>query len=65
MPLRDWSESIDIDLAARQPITEKTREVARKAAGRFRGSVRVSMGRFYTDEEFEAKRKRYSADNLP
>ncbi len=33
-------------------MTEETRQLTKKESDRFRGSVRISCGKFYTDDEF-------------
>jgi len=46
-------------------IDEKTREITMKLANRFRGGVRISTGRFYTDKEWENKREKVLSTALP
>lgn len=46
-------------------IDENTREIAKKLSHRYRGSVRMSTGLFYTDTEWEEKRKRILNTPLP
>lgn len=65
MPVKEWFEVIDTDLARHVPITEKTRELAKEEAFRFRGSVRVSTGRFSTDAEYEERKQRVMSTPLP
>lgn len=56
---------IDADMPPIGPITENVREITKKNASRFRGSVRLSTGRIWTDEEFEARRKIANTKPLP
>jgi hypothetical protein len=63
--IKDWSELIDTDFPPIGPITEKTREQTYREASRFRGSVRISTGRFWTDEEFEEYRRTILNTPLP
>ncbi len=46
-------------------IDEDTREITKHLAGKYRGSVRISAGLFYTDKEFEKERKRLLDIQLP
>lgn len=46
-------------------INEETREMTKSLAHRFRGGVRISLGKFYTDEEFEKRRKKILNTPLP
>lgn len=46
-------------------VTKKTREKTMIEADRFRGSVRISSGKFYTDEEFEDRKRRVFNTPLP
>ncbi len=63
--MRNWTEVVDEDLPASCPITQRTREMTKEYSGRFRGSVRVSTGRFWTDQEYEEYRKRILSTPLP
>ncbi len=56
---------IDKEFPMPRAITERARRVTLRNAHRFRGSVRITCGRFYTDEEYEAKRERILAKPLP
>lgn len=51
---RDW---LDADFPDTR-VTVKTREDAKRYSSLVRGSVRVALGRFTTDEELEKRRKR-------
>lgn len=46
-------------------ITEENRRETLRMAERCRGSVRIAAGRFYTDEEYEEKRRRIYGTTLP
>jgi len=39
-------------------VDENARELTKSLANRFRGGVRISLGKFYTDEEWESRRKK-------
>jgi len=46
-------------------IDENARELTKRLANRFRGGVRISMGKFYTDEEWERRREKILSTPLP
>lgn len=47
------------------PVTEETLAVTADESERFRGSVRLSSGRVWTDKDYEAYRGRVLATKLP
>lgn len=51
---RDFRDDVDID-----------RDQSRKFSQRFRGSIRISKGLFFTKEEYENWRKENSEPKLP
>lgn len=59
-----WRRVMDADLPPVR-ITEKTRQTTKDNALRFRGNVRLSTGRFKTDDEYEAWRRKVLAMPLP
>jgi hypothetical protein len=61
----DWRKLIETDFPESGEITEETRERTVREARRFRGSVRVSEGRFPTDAEYEERRKKILNKKLP
>ena len=56
---------IDVPLPTPKKVTAKSKELTIKESHRFRGSVRITCGKFYTDEEFESRRKRILSTPLP
>lgn len=56
--MKTWAEYINDDMPKRGPVTKESIECTLKEARRFRGSVRLSTGRLWTDEDFEARRNR-------
>ncbi|KAF5416751.1 MAG: hypothetical protein C5S38_02530 [Candidatus Methanophagaceae archaeon] len=55
-----------LDLEFREPqIDEEAREIAKEYASRYRGSVRISHGLFYTDEELEKTMQELIKVKLP
>lgn len=56
--MTNWIDLIDVDLPDYGPITQKTIEETQKGGSRSRGSVRVSMGKVWTDKEYEQRRNR-------
>ena len=57
MKPRHWKNLIDVDMPQLGPITEQTRRQAIQYNHRFRGSVRIALGKFWTDEEYEKYRE--------
>ena len=60
-----WKKLIDTDLPPMGPITDVSRENTKRYAAKYRGSVRISLGRFPTDEEYENHRKKSLTTPLP
>lgn len=65
MVANDWKNAIKRNLPKIGPITNKTISCTLENAGRFRGAVRASMGRIWTNKDFEARRKRVLNTRLP
>jgi hypothetical protein len=63
--LEDWRRLTETDFPKSGGITEETRERTIREANRYRGSVRVSTGRFPTDAEYEKRRKKVLSKKLP
>ena len=61
----NWTDFIDKDLPEAGPITEETCAQSRGEAARYRGSVRVSTGRIWTDREYKDWRDRVLSTPLP
>lgn len=61
----DWKELIGVDLPKDKPITEETRTLTKNESSRFRGSVRLSTGRIWTEKEYEEHRKLVLNTPLP
>jgi hypothetical protein len=62
---QNWRKLIETDFPKSEGITGEARERTIREANRFRGSVRVSTGRFPTDAEYEERRKRILSKKLP
>jgi len=60
-----WVDWIDVDFPERGPITQKTVEETKRLSSKFRGNVRISTGRIYTDEEYQRYRQRVLGTPLP
>ena len=60
-----WKKLIDTDLPSVGVITDVSRKNTKKYAAKYRGSVRISLGRFVTDEEYENHRKKSLSRPLP
>jgi len=65
MSLRDWRELVKEDYPEMGPVTAKTLAGIKKHRHRFRGSMRLSTGRVWQDDEFEARRRRVLNSKLP
>jgi len=61
----NWTDLIDKDWPEVGPITEETRAESQREAVRYRGSVRVSTGRIWTDREYKEWRDRVLSTPLP
>jgi len=64
MPLKQWFEVLEVILPPPR-ITEETRRYTIENAQRFRGGMRISTGRFWTDREYEEYRARVLNTPLP
>ena len=56
--------ALDLDFL-KPKIDEEVREIAKERTSRYRGSVRIANGLFYTDEEREKTRKELLKVKLP
>jgi hypothetical protein len=65
MDTKKLVDLVDRDFPESGPVTSEARDAAKKLAGRFRGSVRVSTGRFWTDEEYQRHRAAVLRTPLP
>jgi hypothetical protein len=65
MKLKGWREVVMVDFPPSGPITRKSVALALKEGSRFRGSMRVSTGRVWTDREFEKYREKVLSTPLP
>ena len=65
MKLKPWKEAIDDEMPPMGPITEETRKQTLEQAARYRGGVRVSTGRFWTDADYEKYRNEVLSRKLP
>ena len=59
----DWRKMIDVDNPPFPSITEETREICMRYG--VRGDVRLSQGRFVTDEQYEQHRNKSLNTPLP
>ena len=60
----DWEKYIDRSIPP-IVITEEVREETVQESARCRGSMRISQGLFYTDEEFAETRREELSHKLP
>lgn len=56
---------LDKKIPDRGPITKAVIDYILKEAGRFRGGVRLSTGRIWTNKEYDERRKRILSTRLP
>jgi hypothetical protein len=63
--LLTWREVVERDMPEQAKITESVRDETIKESARFRGSVRLSTGAFWTDEEYRVTRKKILETPLP
>lgn len=63
--LKDWREVLTEDIPGNLTVTLKTVEAAVSQGRRYRGSMRISTGRIWTDEDYEKRRKKILATPLP
>ncbi len=65
MRLKDWREVLTTDLPRGVPVTRKTVEMIREQSQRYRGGMRISTGRIWTDADYEKRRAKVLATPLP
>jgi len=65
MAQQDWRNLIKVDNPTVGPVTKKTVECAKRLSHRFRGSMRMALGKIITDKEYEARRKKALNTPLP
>ncbi|MGO8766362.1 MAG: hypothetical protein ACLQSR_14645 [Limisphaerales bacterium] len=63
--IKRWDEVVGLDMPEQSAITEEVRAETLKEASRFRGSVRLVTGHFWTDEEYTRERKKVLNTPLP
>lgn len=63
--LKNWKDVVDLDFPPLR-VTEESREkMIKYAKAHIVGDVRLAMGRFYTDAEYEARQKKILLTPLP
>ncbi|MCX7429119.1 MAG: hypothetical protein NTW96_26275 [Planctomycetia bacterium] len=65
MGMVDWRTVIEKDFPAMGEVTSETLEEVEREAGRYRGGVRISTARIWIDAEFEERRRKVLATELP
>lgn len=63
--LKNWREVLTADLPGGAPVTRKTVEMVREHSRRYRGGMRISTGRIWTDADYEKRRAKVLATPLP
>ncbi len=59
------TDPLDKKIPDRGPITKEVVDCILKEASRFRGGVRLSIGRIWTNKEYDERRKRILSTPLP
>lgn len=65
LKLQSLDQVLDRDYADLSINNDSDREQAKKYSNRFRGSVRLVRGKFYTEEEIRQRRNRIDSLKLP
>jgi hypothetical protein len=65
MNKKTLEELIDCDFPPVGSVPQNARKVAQRWSGRFRGSVRVSMGKILTQDGLERRRQALKKTRLP
>jgi hypothetical protein len=65
MEMADWREVIDKDFPEMGEVTPETLEEIEREGHRYRGGVRLSTKRVWTDAEYEERRRKVLAEPLP
>ena len=60
-----WESVIDREVPTSGKITDEIRKTVVAQAERYRGSVRIATGHFYTDEEYELRRRTVRSTPMP
>jgi hypothetical protein len=63
--IKRWDEVVCADMPEQSAITEEVRAETLKEASRFRGSVRLVTGLFWTDEDYARERNKVLNTPLP
>ena len=59
------TDPLDKKMPVRSPITKEVISCILNEASRFRGGVRLSIGRIWTNKEYDERRKRILNTPLP
>ena len=65
MAIQEWNEVISVGFPEDKPVTDDTIKVTKTNARKFRGSVRVAMGKIWKSSDFEAWRTKILQTPLP
>jgi hypothetical protein len=65
MDKEEFNRIVDEKLPDSGPITEEDRLLTKKEGTRFRGALRLSLGMFWTDGEYNEYRDKVLATPLP
>ncbi len=65
MSIKNWKDAIVMEFPKELPITEKTINETKHNASKFRGSVRVAMGKIWKSLDYEIWRTNILNKKLP
>lgn len=65
MAITDWRMVIKKDFPEMGEVTSETLEEIEREGFRYRGGVRISSKRVWTDAEFESRRRKVLSEPLP
>ncbi|MBS3074961.1 hypothetical protein J4429_00720 [Candidatus Pacearchaeota archaeon] len=65
MSLENWEDVIDRDWPDQGPVTSETVRAIQYHAQRYGGTMREATGRVWTNEAYEARRKKVLSTPLP
>jgi len=65
MDKEEFNRLVDLKSPDSGPITEEDRLLTKREGNRFRGAMRLSLGMFWTDKEYEDYRAKILSTPLP
>lgn len=65
MAIKEWKDVVSVDFPKDGTVTDSTIETTKRNTRRFRGSVRISMGKIWKSGDFEKWRAAVLRTPLP